>query len=123
MTKALTKDGQVKTVSSQAPIEKTQPRSTHSLEDLIGEKLGKHKVDVYRGVVIFWAEKPSDDVLDYIDQLKPIYRGRLVLLRLQDDALSLAWRGKVPADLCEGTKLQGPSEGPEWRIERSVQVA
>lgn len=123
MTKALTKDGQVTTISPQSTSEETPPRSTHSLEDLIGEKLGKHKIDVYRGVVIFWADKPSDDVLDFIDQLKPVYRGRLVLLRLQDDALSLAWRGAVPPDLSDGTKLQGPSERLEWRVERSIQVA
>lgn len=123
MTKALTKDGQVTTISPQSEIEETPQRSTHSLEDLIGDKLGKHKVDVYRGVVIFWVDKPSDDVLDFIDQLKGAYRGRLVLLRLQDDALSLAWRGAPPPDLSEGSELQGPAEGQQWHVVRSVQVA
>jgi hypothetical protein len=126
-TKRVTSDGKDVTISAIIPpqdsSEETPPRSIHSLEDLIGEKLGKHKIDVYRGVVIFWSGKASDDVFEFIDHLKPGYRGRLVLLRLQNDELSLAWRGTVPEDLGEGTRLIGPSEDQEWDIARSVQVA
>jgi hypothetical protein len=123
MTKALAKDGTVKTISSQTASEETPPRSIHDLETLIGEKLGKHTIQVYRGVVIFWADKPSDAVLQAIDDMRAAYRGRLVLLRLQDGALSLAWRGKVPEDLDVGGELQGTSEGSPWTVERSTQVA
>lgn len=123
-TKTLSSKGGVKTIPIQtADTAVSDDHQSYDIELLIGEKRGKHAITVYRGVVVFWSGKEDKDVLRMIDGLKPVYRGRLVLVRLQDDALSFAWRGTVPPELAAGESLKGPAEGQEWTIERSIQVA
>lgn len=96
--------------------------ATHRLEDLIGRK--PKGIYVYRGVVLT-SGKPEPELLLMIDEMRPAYRGRLVVLHKEGDMLSLGWRGFVPEDLGINAEIgvpKGAEDGNTWTIERSTQV-
>jgi hypothetical protein len=95
---------------------------THKLEDLIGQK--PKTIYIYRGVMLT-AGKPEAPLLEMIDELRPAYRGRLVVCHKEGETLSLAWRGSVPEDICVSAEIRVPKDsedGQVWTVERSAQV-
>jgi hypothetical protein len=95
---------------------------THKLEDLIGRK--PKGIHIYRGVVLTGG-KPEAVLLQMIDEMRPAYRGRLVLCHKEDEMLSLGWRGMVPEDLGVSAEIKVPAgsdDGQSWTVERSTQV-
>ena len=88
--------------------------------NLPGER-GSHGFSVYKDVLIQWDEDYDERVCEFIDDLNPRIRRRLISVQEREGNLALLWDESVPSTYAKGNGVD--VAGDYWTIEESIVLA